>query len=98
MKKHYYHEPHMGKFGSADCTVKGYDKAMPVYPRALRFCISEYEQAFQYLQGASDFVGSTKIPTSCKKCPIYDTSSECNGYRGTLMCHIVWRKIWEYVK
>lgn len=92
--KHFYHEPQIGKQGNADCAVKEYDKPMPVYPKALRFCITDYEMAFQYLQGASDFVRSTKIPESCDSCPL----EECHYLRGWSDCHELWRKIWEYVK
>ena len=97
MKKHYYHEPQIGKQGNADCAVKEYSKLMPVYPKALRFCITDYEQAFQYLQGASDFIRSTKIPASCDKCPIANACMYDIPYRST-RCRMLWRKIWEYVK
>lgn len=93
--KYYYHEPQIGKKGNADCAVKGYGKPMPVYPKALRFCITNYEQASQYMQGAEDFIKSTKIPESCDKCPV---DSLCGGYNATIMCRVLWRKIWGYVK
>jgi len=93
-KLHFYHEPSARN----TCNVVAYKKAMPVYPKAIRFCITKYMDAYAYMQGIAEFIQSTKIPESCKKCPIYDTAFMCNGHCGTVMCHLAWRKIWEYVK
>lgn len=104
MKKkahHYYHEPQIGKNRTPDCALKEYDMAMPVYPKALRFCITDYEQAFKYMRGVKDFIQSTKIPESCKECPIKVPcllTIEQHDCCGDTQCRITWRKIWEYVK
>ena len=66
---------------------------LPTYPHALRF--DSYKSMELYSNAKSNFIQSTKIPASCEKCPV---DSLCGGYHETIMCHVLWRKIWEYVK
>ena len=95
MKKLYhYHEPKIGS-NCGDCHIATYHKPMPVWPKALRFKMEDYEKAFQYLQGVNEFIQACKIPESCDKCPIMDGCKNIHGY---ISCHSKWRKIWEYVK
>lgn len=66
------------------------------YPKALRFKTAE--ECIKLARARKQFIQSTKIPVNCKACPLCETTIECKGYRGTIMCRITWRKIWEYVK
>ena len=69
------------------------DKKLPTYPYAMRF--ESVHDLDKYIEARESFVQSTKTPASCKKCPI---DSLCGGYHQTIMCKVLWRKIWEYVK
>lgn len=95
-KLYHYHEPKIGS-NCGDCQVGTYRKRMPVYPKALRFKMEDYEKAFQYLQGVSDFIKTTKMPEKCGLCPIPPFCTMDCRY-GSNQCRILWRKIWEYVK
>lgn len=72
------------------------DKKLPTYPHAMRFETSH--DLDMYLEAKKQFIQSTKIPASCDKCPLSSVEYDCTGYNATIMCRVIWRKIWEYVK
>lgn len=93
-KLYFYQEPSSG----STCNVVMYKKAMPVYPKAIRFWINDPLAAYAYMRGIREFIKSTKIPIKCNKCPLFlNVCSHLFGH-GSLQCRHAWRKIWEYIK
>ena len=66
---------------------------LPTYPHAMRF--ENVYDLDRYIEAKESFIRSTKIPASCKACPIQDS---CPRFYSGIICRKLWRKIWEYVK